>query len=147
MEKLTNSHQTGSIWVSKETLPSGQRPTEQPCSFNGVDAGTKLKGGYGSPFNLENLPLHREKTVVKVTSAVQLTGLRTVCDLLLLERKITVAAVAEFENCLGPDGRRGVPTVSHFMNRVRKQPGNFLAIDCFLELCHYTSRHGFIEIS
>ena len=23
----------------------------------------------------------------------------------------------------------------------------FLAIDCFLELCHYTSRHGFTEIS
>ena len=47
MEKLTNSHQTGSIWVSKETLPSGPRPTEQPCSFNGVDARSKLKGGYG----------------------------------------------------------------------------------------------------
>ena len=23
----------------------------------------------------------------------------------------------------------------------------FLAIDCFLELCHYTSRHGLTEIS
>ena len=46
---------------SKETLPSGTRPTEQSCSFNGVDAGTKLKGGYGLPSNLEDLPFHRAK--------------------------------------------------------------------------------------
>ena len=125
MEKLTNSHQKNFIWESKETLPSGTRPTEQSCYFNGVDAGTKLKGGCGLPSNLENLPFHRAKTVVKCTSAVQLTGPRTVCNLLLLKRKITVAAVAEFETRLGPDGRRGVPTVNHFMNRVRKQSGQF----------------------
>ena len=59
-----------------------------------------------------------------------------------------MAAVAEFETRLGPDGRRGVPTVNHFMNRVRKQSGHFfLAMDCFLELCHYISRLGFTEIS
>ena len=63
--------------------------------------------------------------MVKFTSAVQLTGPRTVCELLLLERKITVAAVGEFETRLGPDGRRAVPTVNHFINRVRKQPGQF----------------------
>ena len=87
MEKLTNSHQTGSIGESKETLPSAPRPTEQSCFFNGVDGGTKLKRGYGSPSNLENVPFHRAKMVVKFISAVQLTGLRTVCDLLLLKEK------------------------------------------------------------
>ena len=77
--------------------------------ISSITAGTKLKVGYGSPFNPENLPFHREKTVVKFTSAIQLTRPRNVCDVLLLKRKITVAAVAEFETRLGPDGRRGVP--------------------------------------
>ena len=85
--------------------------------------------------------------MVKFPSAVQLTGPRTVCELLLLKRKITVAAVAELETRLGPDGRRDVPTVNHFMNRSESSQANCLAIDCFLGLCHYTSRHGFTEIS
>ena len=33
------------------------------------------------------------------------------------------------------------------MNRSESSQANFLAIDCFLELSHYTSRHGFTEIS
>ena len=129
-------------------MPSGPRPTEQSCSCNGVDGGTKLKGGYGSPFNPENLPFHKEKTVAKFTSGGQLIGPRTVCELLLLKRKVTKAAVAEFETRLGPDGRRDVPTVNRFVNRVRKQSGQLsCAIDCFLELWHNTSRHVFTEIS
>ena len=148
MGKLTNSHQTGSIWESKETLPSGPRPTEQSCSFNGVDAGTKLKGGYGSPSNPKNIPFHRAKTVVEFTSAGQLIGPRTVCEQLFLKGKVTEAAVEEFETRLGPDGRRSVPTINRFMNRVRKQSGQFSwAIDCFLELWHYTFKNVFTEIS
>ena len=98
MEKLANSHQTGSIWESKETLPSGPMPTEQSCSFRRVDS--------------------------------------------------RFSAATAFATRTGPDGRCGLATVNHFMNRVRTQPGRFsCAINCFLELWHYIVRHVFTEIS
>ena len=38
MEKLANSHQTGSMWESTKLLQSGPRPNEQSCSFQEVDS-------------------------------------------------------------------------------------------------------------
>ena len=96
MEKLANSHQTGSIRESKEPLQSGPRPNEQSCAFQEVDN-----------------------------------------------------RFSAFATRLGSDGRRGIATVNHFMNRVRTQSGQLsCAIDCFLDLWHHhIFRHVFIEIS
>ena len=50
----------------------------------GMQSGTKLKGVWGSCSpNLENLPHRMAKTVVQCTSAGQLTGPRTIGELLL----------------------------------------------------------------